>query len=104
MLIRIVKMTFETSKTEYFQELFQRNKEKIKGFKGCEHLELYRDKNNKNIFFTYSYWQDEAALENYRNSALFKEVWSDTKQMFSGKPEAWSVDTVWSSGSVDSAQ
>ncbi|MDX1754323.1 MAG: antibiotic biosynthesis monooxygenase family protein [Salinimicrobium sediminis] len=104
MIIRIVKMTFEPSKTEAFQELFQRKKEKIRGFKGCEHLELYRDKNNKSIFFTYSYWQDEAQLENYRNSALFEEVWSETKQLFSGKPEAWSVDRVWSSGSVGSAQ
>ncbi|WP_029034535.1 putative quinol monooxygenase [Salinimicrobium terrae] len=104
MIIRIVKMTFEPSKTEEFQELFQRNKEKIRGFHGCEFLEFYRDKNNKNIFFTYSYWQDEDALENYRLSPLFKKVWSETKQMFAGKPEAWSVDKVWSSGSVGGAQ
>ena len=94
MLIRIVKMTFEPSETEAFQELFERNREKIRGFEGCEFLELYRDKNNKNIFFTYSYWQDEAALENYRISPLFKEVWSETKQMFAGKPEAWSLEKV----------
>lgn len=89
-------MTFEPSKTEEFQELFQRNKEKIRGFKGCEFLELYRDKGDNNIFFTYSYWQDENALENYRVSSLFKEVWSETKQMFAAKPEAWSVDKIWS--------
>lgn len=94
MLIRIVKMTFEPSKTEEFQELFQRNKEKIRGFEGCEYLELYRDKNNKNIFFTYSYWQHEDNLENYRVSSLFKEVWSETKQMFAAKPEAWSLEKV----------
>ena len=104
MLVRIVKMTFEASRTEEFQELFDRNKEKIRGFSGCEHLELYRDKNNKNIFFTYSYWQDEEALENYRTSPLFKEVWSETKKMFAGKPEAWSVDKVWTCGPVSSAQ
>lgn len=97
MIVRIVKMTFEASETEAFQELFQRNKEKIRGFEGCEFLELYRDKNDRNIFFTYSYWQDEAALENYRVSPLFKEVWSETKKLFSAKPEAWSVDKVWSS-------
>ena len=97
MLIRIVKMTFEPSEIEAFQGLFQRNREKIRGFEGCEHLELYQDKNNKNIFFTYSYWKDEDALENYRVSSLFKEVWSETKQMFAGKPEAWSVDRKWMS-------
>lgn len=97
MLVRIVKMIFEPSETENFQELFHRNKEKIRDFKGCRFLELYQDKNNKNIFFTYSYWENEDALENYRNSALFGEVWSDTKKMFTDKPEAWSVDKVWSS-------
>lgn len=102
MLIRIVKMTFEPSKIEAFKKLFERNRSKIRGFEGNEFLELYQDKNNKNIFFTYSYWKDEEALENYRISSLFKEVWSETKQMFSNKPEAWSVDKVWSSGEVDS--
>ncbi|MHA6281129.1 putative quinol monooxygenase [Salinimicrobium sp. CAU 1759] len=97
MLVRIVKMTFEPSKIEAFQELFERKRNKIRGFEGNEFLELYQDKNNKNIFFTYSYWKDEEALENYRVSSLFKEVWSETKQMFSGKPEAWSVDKVWTS-------
>ncbi len=104
MLVRIVKMTFEPSETEAFQKLFERNRNKIRGFEGNEFLELYRDKNNKNIFFTYSYWKDEEALENYRVSSLFKEVWSETKKMFSAKPEAWSVDKLWTSGPVGSAQ
>lgn len=97
MFVRIVKMTFEPSETEAFQELFHQNKNKIRGFEGCNFLELYRDKDRDNIFFTYSYWENEEALENYRTSALFKEVWSNTKKMFSGKPEAWSVDKVWTS-------
>lgn len=96
MFVRIVKMTFEPSKTDAFQELFQQNKEKIRGFEGCEFLELYRDKHEPNVFFTYSYWQSEEALNTYRSSNLFKEVWSNTKQMFSGKPEAWSVDKLHS--------
>jgi hypothetical protein len=104
MFVRIVKMTFAASETDNFQKLFQQNREKIRGFEGCEFLELYRDKNNKNIFFTYSYWQDEAALENYRTSSLFKEVWSETKKMFAGKPEAWSVEKLWTSEPVGRAQ
>ncbi|MGC1631303.1 MAG: antibiotic biosynthesis monooxygenase, partial [Gelidibacter sp.] len=43
---------------------------------------------------TYSYWKEEADLENYRNSDLFKTVWDKTKQSFNGKPEAWSVDKL----------
>lgn len=94
MLIRIVKMIFAPQETESFLELFDRNKEKIRGFEGCDHLELYRDKNEQNTFFTYSYWRDEDALENYRHSPLFKEVWQETKSKFAGKPEAWSVDRL----------
>lgn len=93
-------MTFEASEIENFQKLFQHNRLKIRAFEGCNFLELYRDKNNNNIFFTYSYWEDEQALENYRTSALFKEVWSNTKKLFAAKAEAWSVDKIWSSEQV----
>jgi quinol monooxygenase YgiN len=53
---------------------------------------LYQDKTNSEIFFTYSYWQDEKNLENYRNSQLFKDVWDQTKTYFNDKPLAWSLD------------
>ena len=100
MIVRIVKMSFEPAEVENFKALFERNKEKIRGFEGCNFLELYRDRNNKNIFFTYSYWQDDAALENYRLSPLFQEVWSETKKMFNARPEAWSVDKLWTGPQV----
>lgn len=94
MFIRIVKMSFDTSKIESFLENFNTNKEKIRSFDGCNLLELYQDKDNTSTFFTYSYWESEAHLENYRNSALFKSVWATTKTMFNKKPEAWSVDKI----------
>ena len=94
MLVRIVKMTFSAEKTDEFEIRFHKIKHKILEFEGCELLELYRDKRNSNIFFTYSYWQSEGNLNQYRNSEFFKEVWSDTKKMFSEKPEAWSVDKI----------
>ena len=55
-------------------------------------LELYQDKTNPELFFTYSYWEREEDLENYRNSALFKNVWAKTKVLFNDKPQAWSVN------------
>lgn len=94
MFIRIVKMSFNPSKIESFLENFHQNKEKIRNFEGCSFLELYRDKTDKNIFFTYSYWNSEEELNIYRNSKLFKEVWSNTKVMFNDKPQAWSVDKL----------
>ena len=94
MLVRIVKMTFSEDKTDEFQTRFHNIKDNIIEFKGCELLELYRDKSDSNVFFTYSYWKSEEDLNRYRNSDFFKEVWSNTKKMFSEKPEAWSVDKI----------
>ncbi len=94
MFVRIVKMGFQPENVETFLNDFDVVKSKVRGFKGCLFLELYRDKNNTNQFFTYSYWENEAALENYRNSDLFKGVWKNTKQYFNQKPEAWSVDKL----------
>lgn len=94
MFIRIVKMGFNPENIDAFLENFEANKVKIRNFEGCQFLELYRDKNNTNQFFTYSYWENEEALENYRNSSLFKGLWANTKLYFDQKPEAWSVNKI----------
>ncbi|WP_338358110.1 antibiotic biosynthesis monooxygenase family protein [Yeosuana marina] len=94
MFIRIVKMSFSENHIDDFLTNFELNKNKIRNFKGCNLLELYRDKKDSNIFFTYSYWESEADLETYRQSDLFKAVWSKTKPLFNTKPEAWSVDKI----------
>jgi quinol monooxygenase YgiN len=94
MFVRIVKMGFQPENIDTFLADFEAVKSKVRGFEGCLFLELYRDKNNTNQFFTYSYWKDEEALENYRNSDLFKGVWENTKQYFNQKPEAWSLDKL----------
>ena len=94
MLIRIVKMSFHEENISKFLENFDSVKEKIRGANGNRLLELYQDKNNPCIFFTYSYWETEADLEMYRKSALFDEVWTFTKKLFNDKPDAWSVDKI----------
>ena len=96
MFVRIVKMSFEPSKIEEFLANFDNKKQYIRNFKGCNFLELYRDKQQTNIFFTYSFWNTEADLEHYRHSDLFKEVWAETKVLFNNRPEAWSVDKLHS--------
>ncbi|WP_445722748.1 putative quinol monooxygenase [Flavobacterium sp.] len=94
MFVRIVKMRFQDDKIAVFLEKFDTIKEKIRAFEGNQFLELYQDKNDPRIFFTYSYWSSEEDLEKYRHSELFKEVWAFTKALFSDKPEAWSVDKL----------
>ncbi len=92
MFVRIVKMGFHEENVAAFLDIFESKKEKIRSNNGCQLLELYRDKKDPTIFFTYSYWETEQDLENYRNSDLFKVVWAKTKALFNIKPEAWSVD------------
>ena len=94
MLKRIVKLSFEEKHIDTFLENFNINKKNIRNFEGCRLLQLLRDKNNPNIYFSYSYWESEEHLENYRNSDLFKSIWGKTKILFNNKPEAWSVDTI----------
>lgn len=94
MFIRIVKMSFHQENISKFLKNFDLMKEKIRNSEGNRYLELYQDKNNPCIFFTYSFWETEQDLENYRQSALFDEVWTFTKKLFNDKPEAWSVDKI----------
>ena len=90
-LIRIVKMTFHPQYIETFRHVFEERKERIASFPGCTKLELL---NEGNIFFTYSVWDEAAALEKYRTSELFHSTWALVKPLFSAKTEAWSVRKV----------
>lgn len=94
MLVRIVKMGFYKQNIEVFLQNFEATKTRIRAFEGCRFLELYKDKKDPSIFFTYSFWDSEEALETYRNSELFNTVWSKVKPLFSIRPEAWSVDKM----------
>lgn len=87
-------MTFQLNKVDEFLLLFDENKEKIRNQKGCQRLELIQDIGCDDIFFTYSYWQDEESLENYKNTDVFKFIWPKTKALFSEKPEAWSTKQI----------
>jgi heme-degrading monooxygenase HmoA len=91
MLVRIVRMTFQEGSREVFLQNFEENKSSIRNFPGCRHLELWEDEHDKNIFMTYSHWESEAALNQYRDSELFKTVWSFTRALFAAKPVAFST-------------
>jgi heme-degrading monooxygenase HmoA len=92
MIVRIVKLTFAPEHTASFIELFKGAKEKILSFEGCSHVELLQGAGEENIMFTYSYWESEDALDAYRHSDFFATTWKKTKQLFSDKAEAWSLN------------
>ncbi len=87
-------MVFREEEVGAFVALFNERRHLIGGFEGCSGVELLRDINEPTTFFTYSRWDSEASLERYRNSELFNSTWEQTKKLFAGKPEAWSVKNV----------
>lgn len=90
-ILRIVRLTFDENKTNEFIEIFQSKKNEIRSFEGCTHLELMKDFDHPNVFYTYSKWHSQDALEAYRNSTLFKETWSKTKLLFKARASAYSL-------------
>jgi len=91
MIVRIVKLSFSSEHVDSFIELFKASKTSILAFEGCNHLELLHAVDEVNVMFTYSYWESEDALNAYRHSPFFAATWKKTKQLFSDKAEAWSL-------------
>ena len=92
MIVRFVKLEIQTQYIADFKKLTSEEKEDIMAFEGCSFLEILQDVNNKELFFSHSHWQSEAALNKYRDSAFFKGNWKQVKQWFAAKPEAWSLE------------
>jgi heme-degrading monooxygenase HmoA len=91
MITRLVKMTFREEEIDAFKALFEERKSMIRNFEGCTHLQLWQDKHNPAVFFTYSLWDSEEHLNNYRASHFFDDTWALTKQKFAARPEAWTA-------------
>jgi heme oxygenase (mycobilin-producing) len=92
MIIRIVRMHFTEAGVTEFLDIFDRHKESIRNFPGCSHLQLLKDYQDPNCFTTLSHWQDAAALDNYRKSELFGQVWGRVKTLFSERSQAFSLE------------
>ncbi len=91
-VIRIVRLSFEEDKIPDFIDIFETSKNLIRSFEGCTHLELLKDHNHSNVFYTYSKWQSNDFLERYRESSLFKTTWQKTKLLFNAKPQAFTLE------------
>lgn len=91
MLIRIVRMHFKAENVSAFEALFAESRSKVASQPGCSSLQLCRDYNDPTVFFTISHWDEESSLNQYRDSALFADIWSRTKVLFADKPKAYSL-------------
>ena len=93
-MLRIVKMSFDNDRTAGFIDHFNKIKPTIESMPGCMGVKLLKDIAHPNIYFTYSEWVDENALNAYRETPFFSETWATVKKWFIDKPEAWSVEQV----------
>lgn len=95
MIKRFVKLTFRPEEVDTFlMTVFEPSKQQIRAFPGCRHMELLRSTDRAEVMFTFSLWDDAAALEIYRQSDLFRTTWAKTKSLFAEKAEAWSLEVV----------
>ena len=90
-ITRIVRLSFEEDKVDAFLNIFEGSKVLIGSFEGCMHLQLMKDFHHSNVYYTFSKWSSHLALENYRQSDLFKKTWAKTKVLFDAKPLAYSL-------------
>lgn len=94
MLIRIVRMTFVPEQVPAFLEIFRNSQSQIRQMSGCHFLELWQDAEQPHTYCTHSHWESAEALDAYRASALFGQVWPATKKLFSTPVQAFSVQQV----------
>ena len=94
MITRIVKMNFRPEEVENFLLIFHQSKDKIRHMPGCQHLELWNSQSDTTIYYTYSIWDSEDDLNNYRDSELFQSVWPATKALFASKAEASTLNVL----------
>ena len=94
MITRIVRMHFRPGERDAFLDIFNASKHLIRQFDGCQHLRLYTEAGNPDVFFTFSVWTSAEHLDAYRNSELFRSTWAKTKALFADKPQAWSMSQL----------
>ena len=94
MITRIVMLNFKPDKVAEFLEIFNQNKQLLAKSDGCIRIEIFKSTSDIDTYFTISNWQSEEHLERYRQSEIFKEIWSKVKPLFNNKAQAWTLNTL----------
>ncbi len=95
MILRTVHMTFQPESVSAFLALFERHRDDIAGQPGCHSVLLIQDPGAPHRMGTVSVWEGEEALNAYRHSDLFGEVWPATKALFAEPPVAKTHSLLW---------
>ncbi len=95
MILRVVKLKVDPRKMEAFQ-LFMENlhDEKLR-LNGCLHFDFFNERQNPNIFYSYTIWEHEKFLKQYKKTDLFKEVVQTLRELCIDEPQAWTIQNVF---------
>ncbi len=92
MIKRLVRLEFQEAFIQDFKFVYEKHLVYMKSLPSCQSLDFYNERGNPHIFFTISVWESEEALDNYRSSEYFRDIWGRIKPWFQAKPQAWTLD------------
>lgn len=93
-LVRIVYLYFEEEYSTTFNQVFLKYKPILLQQVGCQNVQLYQVEGQSQDFVTISQWRNKDDLERYRQSDVFRKMWSNLKPHFYQKPNAHSLIVV----------
>ena len=79
MVIRIVSLKCKPEDVDAFRLFLHDSAPRVRNVPGCLSLQIVNDVADSTSFFTISTWRDVDALEAYRTSPLFEQVWPRIK-------------------------
>lgn len=93
-LHRLVKLTFRPDATAAFRAILTEARPVILAQPGCFHMEAWEDLNDPTVYYTYSRWVSQVALDEYRSSKAFGRFWPRTKTLFAAPPQTVSAQRL----------
>ena len=94
MITRIVKISIKQQNQNDFKNYINEVRPIMADFKGCEHIEILKDKSNSNTFSIYSIWKNEKLLEHFRSSEMSGEFNRTIEKWLEKQIQAWTVENV----------
>jgi Uncharacterized enzyme involved in biosynthesis of extracellular polysaccharides len=90
MIVRIVHLHIKKDQLTAFIAFFETKRALIFRQPGCLFLSMLQGAEDEQAVTTYSHWENVEALNNYRHSPLFGEIWPYTKSVMDQPPVAQS--------------
>ncbi|OFY24093.1 MAG: hypothetical protein A2W98_14235 [Bacteroidetes bacterium GWF2_33_38] len=88
-------MYLKSGENKSFATFMKPFQQKIRNFDGCIHHDIFPDKENDDIFYSYTIWKSESKVKKYRNSDLIKHISEAVMPKCTKEPIAWTVDEVF---------